>query len=596
MRIKLGFISFLLFVGCLTFAQDGAKLTATTSKTKMGIHQRVRIEYNINKQGADNFALPEFKNFEVVGGPSTSVSQSWINGKSTYSQGYTYILKPTKIGTFTLPPGTIEYNGKTLSSNTVVIDVVSEDEIPKDPNDPSFIASQNLHLVTEISKRNPYLGEPIYVEYRLYFTRNIGLSSGWNFKEIPQYEGFWNHDIEFDQNELKETTYKGQPYRYVVLKKALLIPQKSGKLNIEPFNLDINVQVPTGRADFFGNPILRNVTHSTHSKTQRIKVKELPLEGKPANFSGAVGDFELLVSLTKDILRANESTQLKTTVKGRGNLQLFDLPKIETPVELEVYTPERKENVAIRSNGISGSITDSYTIVPEYRGKYKIPEISFSYFSLKEKKYKTITNKALVIDVAEGKALPGGVSQNVAEAPQAQVQQKVTVNKDNNFQYISTKTNFKPIVKKDFYRSKLYYFLLLFPFFMIPLGILLGYIKEKRDKDVVGQRLRNADKKARKFLAQAKKQMDKKEGFYIALEKALHNFLKAKLNIETTEISKERITEILEEKNVSPETIKAFISVLNDCDFARYAPTNEAMMQQDYEKAKDVITQIDKQI
>lgn len=576
-------------------AQDGISLITKVSKRKVGVNQRLRIEFIVNKQGADNFEPPDFQNFDIIAGPSSSISQSWVNGKSSYSQGYIYIIKPKRLGVFTLPKATIEYNGKTVYSNEVVVTVVSEAEMPKDPNDPSHIASENVHVVTEISNRNPYVGEPIYVVYKLYFSHNVGLSGDWRVKEIPQYNGFWNHVIDVDNNELKNVTYKGESYRSLTLKKALLIPQKSGKLVIDPMNMDITVNVPTGRGDFFGNAITRNISHTTTSSSKTVTVKPLPTEGKPIGFTGAVGDFDFLISASKDILRANETTQIKVEVSGKGNLKLFELPKIETPAELEVYTPERSDKVQITTRGVSGKITDSYTVVPEYKGKYKIPKVSFSYFSLKDKVYKTITTDPLYIDVAEGKALPNGAVINQQESTQTTAQ-KVVVSEDNNFKYIRTKTVFKPVNREDFFQSKLFYFLLFLPFIAIPIGLYIGFTKEKRDQDVVGKRQRKADKLARKFLSQAKKQLGNKEAFYIALEKALHNYLKAKLTIETTDISKERITEILQERKVELLIIKDFIDVLNDCDFARYTPSNHTMMQRDFDKAKGVITKMDKQL
>ena len=468
--------------------------------------------------------------------------------------------------------------------------MLHESEIPKDPNDPYFIASQNLHLSTEISNTNPYVGEGIYVVYKLYFSHNIGFSD-WRINGIPQYNGFWNQDFKVKKPEVKNTTYNDEKYRYIVLKRALLIPQKSGKLSIDPISMDITVNVPTGRGDFFGNAITQRVKYSTSSGKKTVKVKDLPFENKPANFTGAVGNFDFMISTTKDILRANETTEIKVQVSGKGNLKLFEIPKIETPEALEVYTPEHKETVNTTLSGLSGKIVDSYTVVPEFKGKYKIPEISFSYFSLKDKSYKTIVTEPLIIDVTEGKSLPGGI---VSEATSAAKQ--IVISSDKNFRYIHHKTTFEPKQREVFFQSKLFYTLLFLPFLAIPIGIFIGRKKAKRDGDVVGKRLRKADKLAKKYLSQARKQLGKKEAFYISLEKALHNFLKATLNIETSDISKEKITKILLNKGVDSETVKEFVGVLDDCDFARYTPTTNTMMKEEFNKAKMAIAKIDKQI
>jgi|TARA_B110000091_G_scaffold171417_1_gene184371 hypothetical protein len=584
---KISILFFALFSIATVLAQE-VELKTTVSKNKLGVSQRLRIEFMVNKQGADNFEAPDFKNFKVVGGPSSSINQSWVNGKASYSQAYIYIIKPKRVGTFTIPSATIEYKGKKVTSNTVKVIVVSASEVPENPNDPSYIASQNVHLTTEISKGSPYVGEGIYVVYKLYFSEKVGLSD-WRMNEVPQYNGFWNQDIEVPKIEAKNVEYQGKKYRSIILKKALLIPQKSGKLSIDPIDMDITVNVPTGRGDFFGNAITRRVNYSTGSSKRNVNVKDLPILGKPESFTGAVGEYDFSVSASKDVLRANETTQINVQVSGKGNIKLFEIPKIITPNELEVYTPERKEKVRTNSKGLLGKISDSYTVVPEYKGKYKIPEVEFSYFDPNQEKYITITSEPLIIDVVQGKSLP---NQNQTDIPSKQT----TVTATNNFRYIQHKTSFESMKKQDFFKSNLFYMLLLLPFLAIPIGIFIGKKKAERDSDVTGNRLRKADKLARKYLSQAKKELGKKETFYLALEKALHNFLKARLNIETTDISKERITEILQQRNVDETTINEFVEVLNDCDFARYTPTTNVMMQKEFDKAKKVITKIDKQV
>lgn len=590
MRFKIFYILFIAFVSFAGFAQNDIEFTATVSKNKLGVHQKFKIEYTINKQGADHFELPDFQNFEVLAGPSSSINQSWINGKVSYHQSYIFILKPKKIGVFNLPMASIEYRGRRKRSNIVTMTVLSQDEIPKDPNDPYFIASENVHLVAEISNEKPYVGEGIYVVYKLYFSEKIGFSD-WRINGIPQYNGFWNQDIEVKKAKVQNTTFKGEKYRYIILKRALLIPQKSGELPIDPITMDIAVNVPTGRGDFFGNAISRRVNYSTTSGKRKVRVKGLPLENKPSGFNGAVGDFDFMITATRDILRANETTQVNVKVSGKGNLKLFELPKIETPKELEVYTPEHSEKVKTTLRGLTGSISDSYTIVPEFKGKYKIQEVSFSYFSLKEKSYKTITTEPLFIDVTDGKAIAGTVV-----AGENTIIKQTVVATDTDFRYIHHKTTFSIKEPKQFFKSNLFYILLFLPFLAIPIGIFVGNKKTKRAGDITGNRLRRANKLARKYLSRAKKNLGKKETFYVSLEKALHNYLKATLNIETSDISKENIAAILTTRNVDSETVSDFITVLNDCDFARYTPTTDTMMREEYEKAKRVIAKIDKQI
>ena len=563
-----------------------AAFTASLSKNKLGVNQRVKIIFSINKQGADNFSPPSFKNFKVVAGPSQSINQSWINGKVTFSQSYTYILQPKNMGTYTLPGATIELNGEKLTSNTLKVTVSEAVEIPQDPNDPQYIASQNVHLVAEISKSKPYVGQGIYVEYKLYVSDNISVKD-FNVTESPQYNGFWNQDINIKTLKIKNGTYNGENYRYIVLKKALLIPTKSGKLSIEPMKMDILIGVPTGRGDFFGNPITRNIQKAFSSPQKTISVKELPLAGKPENFTGAVGDYDFKITASRNDLKANESSQIKVSVSGKGNLKLFEIPTIVTPKELEVFTPEHKENIRTTLSGLRGNVSDLYSIVPQYKGKYKIPKVAFSFFSLKENAYKTITTEDLYVNVLEGKEIP--------ETPTNTVKKDVTLT-GNNFRYIQSSTTLAPIAKEDFFGSNLFYLLLLLPLISIPIGVIIFNKTTERNNDLIGVKQRKADRLAKKYLSEAKKQLGEKEAFYIALEKALHNYLKAKLQVETSDISKDKITQILESKQVDKINIQAFITVLDDCDFARFTPITDVMMHDEFEKAKQVITALDKQL
>ena len=351
--------------------------------------------------------------------------------------------------------------------------------------------------------------------------------------------------------------------------------------------MEVAIGVPTGRGDFFGNPITKNIRKEFASAKRIIRSKELPMEGKPANFTGAVGDYSFTVKTDKSVLKANESSQIKVVVKGKGNLKLFELPKVVVPKELEVYTPERKESIRILSSGISGSISDLYTVVPQFKGKYKIPNISFSFFNPIQKEYKTITTEDLIVAVLEGKEL-------VMTAPDA-VQKQGTKITGKNFRYIQTKSKFTASKNVDFFLSKWFYLLLLFSFISVPIGIFIAKKNKERNSDIVGNKLRRAERLAKKYLSEAAKQLGKKEAFYESLERALHNYLKAKLGIETLEISKEKIAQILKEKKVSDVTITQFMEVLKDCDFARYAPSTSVEMEQEYEKAKRIIIELDKQ-
>ena len=588
MKLKFYITTFISLLALVTAAQD-ATLIAKVSKNKLGINQRLKIEFSINKQGSDQFTPPKFTNFKVVGGPSQSVSQSWVNGKVSFSQSYTYIIQPKRKGELTIGTASVKISGKNIKSKPIKIIVLDAVDIPKNPNDPNYIAQQNIHLVAEISKTKPYVGEGIYVEYRLYVSENVSVYN-YGVTEAPKYNGFWNQEIKIKgQSPVKIGKYNGEDYRYVVLQKALLIPTKTGKLTIDPMKMEVVIGVPTGRSDFFGNVITRNVRKEFASAKKIIRPNNLPLEGKPANFSGAVGNFNFNVAISKEILKANESSQIKVAISGKGNLKLFELPEVITPDELEKYQPERNERVRVNSSGISGSVSDLYTIVPQYKGKYKIPNVSFSYFNPKEKKYHTIVTDDLFVDVLEGKELKPVVDTN-------SIRKQNVTSTGNNFRYIQTKTSLEVIDTSDFFKSNLFYILFLLPLFAIPIGIVIAKNNQKRNNDLVGNKQRKAERLAKKYLSEAKKQLGEKEPFYEALERALHNYLKAKLGIETADISKEKITDILKNKSIETKTINQFIEVLEHSDMARYSQITTTEMEAEFERAKQVIVQLDKQL
>ena len=577
-----------LFLSASIFAQD-IEFNTKVSKNRLGVNERLRLTFSLNKQGADNFKLPELKDFKIVAGPMTGSSFTSVNGRMSFEQSYTYTIQPRRQGVLTIPSASANFNGEIIKTKPIKITVTKAVEIPKDPNDPRFLAAQNIHLVAEVSNANPYVGESISVVYKLYVDVNSVSVRNTRETESPAFNGFWNQNIEVKGLGAKDGTYNGKKVRYVIVRKTVLIPQKSGKLIIDPMKMEVDVSVPVGRRDFFGNMISRSVSYNAISTRRTINVKSLPEANKPSDFSGAVGDFDFNVTSNKEVLKSNESAQIKVEVSGKGNLKLIELPAIETPNGLEQYEPEHKENIRTNLSGLSGRIYDQYTIVPQFRGKYKIPPLSFSYFSLKEKDYKTITNDALVLNVNEGKPM---IDENTSNTLKKDV-----VATSSSIRFISSATSLVTAKnKKDFLGSNLFYILLALPLLTIPIGIFIGKKKRERDGDIVGNKRRKADRLARKYLSEAKKQLGNQEAFYIALEKALHNYLKAKLQVETSDISKERIAEILRNKTVDEVTITNFVKVLDDCDYARYTPTTNVMMQEEFEKAKSVITKIDKQL
>ena len=570
-------------------AQEEITFELKLSKEKLGINERLRAEFTMNKDG-DNFNPPSFEGFKVVMGPSQSIASSWINGKRTYSKTYTYILVPTARGRFTIKQATIEINGETYKTLSKTVEVTAAVDKPNDQKTVDDVADESLHLVAEVSKGNPYLNEAVTVIYKLYVSPNINVT---NYRSLdsPKYNDFWSQDIPVTKHTAQNGTYKGKPYRYVVLKRVVLYPQKSGKLEIEPLSLEIFVDVPTNRRDFFGGRIYTQTSKTVSAGRRTLMVKSLPEAGKPANFGGAVGDFKFQVTSSKKRLNASESLQAKVEVSGKGNLKLFQLPEPELPSSLEVYEPEYKENVRTNLSGMEGKVANNYTVVPSFRGKYPIPSISFSYFNPKTSRYVTLNSEEINIEVLEG---PAG-NNTVSPVP-SNANKQLVVPTGKQFHFIKLRPNLTKIGTDYFFGSNTFYILLFAPILLIPIAVFSFKKREAIASDIEGNKIKRANRLAKKYLSTAKRELGNKEAFYVALEKGLHNYLKAKLKIETSEFSKEKITSILDEKRVDSLDIEGFISLLTNCEMARYSPFSDVQMQQDYEKASEVISKLDKQL
>ena len=583
MKLKFLILSILFFTGLSLQAQ--VRFEAKVSKNKLGVNERLRVDFEMNQDG-DNFRPPSFDGFTVVGGPNQAVSNRWINGDRTYSKTYSYYLQPNSRGRKTIAQAEITVDDKVYKTTPVDVEVTAAVEKPTDGDDSELIASDNLHLVAEVSDATPYLNEGITVVYKLYVSPRISVS---NFREVdsPKFSDFWSQNIEIRELRPENGEYRGEPYRYVVLKKAVLYPQKTGELELEPLTLSVSVDVPSDRRDIFGSRIYKTINKTVAAGTRTIDVKPLP-DGKPAGFTGAVGKFSMDVSTTKEKLKASESLEAKVEIRGNGNLNLFELPALEVPSSLEMYSPERIENVTTTLNGKQGSIIDNYTIVPTRKGQYPIKPLNFSYFDPQSETYKSLSSQEIVIEVEEGPATGGNVIAG---------NNRQSVNlPSEQFRFIKTSTNLKPLDQQAFFRSWTFWGSLFLPFAAIPLFILFGKRRDAKAADVTGNRRKKADRLARKYLSEAKKNLGDQQSFYESLERAMHNYLKAKLHIQTAEMSKERISEILREKNVADETSTEFIEVLKSCEFARYTPASNTAQHEDYEKAVKVISKLDKDL
>ena len=566
------------------YAQQ-VEFTAEVSKNQLGANERLRIEFTMNRNG-DNFTPPNFQGFTVVMGPSQSISNSWINGVRTFSQSYIYILQPTSKGKHTIGAATVDIEGHTYRTKPIEITVTGEVQNPSIDKNSNDVARESFFLLAEVSKPNPYLNEAVTVIYKLYVGNQIALNS-LEWLTTPKYPNFWSQDLKMQQYEIDNCNYQGKPYRCITVKKVVLYPQKTGVLTLEPLTMDAALSVPTGQRDFFGRPYYEEVSRRVTSGNRTLNVKELPQEGKPDSFGGAVGDFSFNVTTNKLTLKANESLQLKVEVSGSGNLKLFDLPKPIFPSSLEVYAPEQKDDINTTLQGMNGRVEHTYTIVPEYKGKYPVAGLTFSYFNPVTQKYITVKTDDLLIDVTEGPAADSNTTANSDTS---------ATPTDNSFTPAQTNAQLQPIGKRSFFGSAGYYLWSLLPLLIIPIVLLWWRAQQRRAGDIEGNKVRVANRLAKKYLGEAKRKLGDKATFYEALERALHNYLKAKLKIETAEMSKDTISELLLQRQADEATVSQFIKLLANCEMARYAQHSEAAMERDFEDAVEVISGLDKQM
>ncbi|WP_339890132.1 BatD family protein [uncultured Flavobacterium sp.] len=583
------FLIFAILIQYTAFAQ--VKFEAVTDKDIYALNEKILLTYIINNDG-DNFDPPRLDGFRVEGpsiskGKNTSITivNGKVNSRREIFTQLNFFLTPKSKGTFTIQPATIEYEGVIYKSNPVVVKIVDAIQMPVDPNDPLAQVGEGVFLVADISKQNPYVNEPVTVVYKVYFDPRYGVN---NVRETenPAYNGFWSQFQDMKNLKAVLAKYNGKDYAMVEWRKVILYPLEAGNKNLDPLTITMDVNVPVRRTSYSESPY-QTVRKTISAGARAINVKPLPEVNKPIDFKGAVGDFAFKIVPSKKQVKYGESLDLVVEVSGKGNLKLFELPKLELPSAFDVFEPKHNEEVNTPLSGMIGKISDTYTIVPQTKGKYPIKPLVFSYFDLKSNSYKTISSEEFIIDVIDGPGL-ATVASNDPE--------KQDITKSETFQFINRKTNFEPINKSTPFGSNIYYSLLLLPLCFIPI---LFIVKRKTDEyvsDEYGNKIRMNNKLAKKYLGEAKKQLGNKVPFYLAIEKALHNFLKAKLNIETSEMDKENIQLLLVQKNASQESVANFINIMKSAEFARYAPSSDDTMKLDFEKAVESISLLEKEL
>ena len=554
------------------------KFDVSVSKSKLGLNERLRVDFVMNQNG-DNFSPPKFENFQIIGGPNQSIKTSYVNGERSFSKTYSYFLKPLKKGTLQISQASIEIDNETYKS--LPIEVTITDSV-KQPSDAvtQYYNDDDIELRALISKGSPFLNEPITVVYKLYYKAPINISDA-RETETPKFKDFWSQTIKIPQLKVQREVYKGQNYNVVEWRKVVLYPQRVGELEISPLSLNLVLDVPTDKRDFFGNVIYDQTSQLISTGMRRINVKNLPNQGKPDSFTGAVGEFEFDVILNKNSLRATESFQAELKIKGSGNLKLFDLPNILVPNSMELFEPEREELINTSLSGMSGSISKLFTVIPRFQGNFPIEEVEFSYFNPETEKYKILKSPRLTIDVFDGPALSNSISNNNSNI----------ITADDSFRFIKIKGNLKEIKNDIFFESKLFYALVASPFAFL-LSLLAFTIYRRKRKESSYELIRIEERQINKMIDSAKDAIGDKILFYDKIEKAIIKSLIVKFSIRMESLNKDKIQQIGLEKGLLRNDITLIIKLIENCEKAKYSQSSDSIMNKDLENARKAINSI----
>ena len=600
-------ILFFILISTVIGAWADEKITFTANAPEVVVSgDQFRLSFTVNTQKVRDFRAPTIKDFEVLMGPSRSVQSSTHidNGKvtSVNSITFTYILMAGKEGTYKIPGATIVADGDNYASNSVEIKVLPPDQSSGSSNNSSAqssrnqvnsgkISNQELFMMATANKTNVYEQEAILLTYKVYTQVNLTGLRG----DVPDLKGFHTQEVELPQQKTFTLEhYNGRNYNTTVWRQFVLFPQQTGKIEIPSVTFEGTITQRMASSDPFdiftgGNVI--NIQKNLVTPKLSINVKELP-EGKPANFSGGVGEFTLSSSINTQELKTNDAVTIKLVISGTGNMKLISTPEVDFPKDFEIYDPKVDNKFNLTREGLSGNKVIEYLAIPRHAGTYTIPAIEFSYFDLKSQSYKTLKTDAYTLNVAKGE----GNSEQVISSFINKEDLKVL---GQDIRYI--KTGETHLTKKDdyFFGSMNYYLWYLIPLILF-ITFMVVYRKQAMENaNVAKVRTKKANKVATKRMKNAGKLLAEKksEAFYDEVLKAMWGYISDKLSMPVSQLSKDNIEEELQKHQVADELIKEFINNLNECEFARYAPGNQdEKMDKIYSSAIDVISKMENSI
>ena len=573
--------------------------------------ERFRISYKFNTQKVKDFRAPSMKGFEVLMGPSRSTYSNTqiVNGSMQSESGvtFTYVLLASEPGDYNIPGATATANGNQAISNALKIKVlppdtpagsVSSSSTGQSGNASSSnnqsVSNQEVFVTANVTKTKVYEQEAFMLTYKIY-----SLESRMTLENVrlPDFKGFHQQEIERPTHATwTQEHYKGRNYFTIVYRQFVLFPQQSGELTIDPARFDVAIEKVVRSADPFDaffNGGSNVVAVKKAVSTPAIKIDVLPLpSGKPADFSGAVGDFSISSTINTQELKTNDAITLKLIISGTGNMKLIGNPDVKFPESFEVYEPKVDNQMRLTSTGLTGNKVVEYLAIPRHAGDYTIPPVSFSYFDLKSKSYKTLTTQAYPVQVEKGAGNADNVVANFTNKEDLKILgEDIRFIKLNNVELLPR--------NEFFFGSWIYWLCYIVPFLAFALFFIFHYKQAKENANVAKVRTKKANKVAVKRMKVAGKLLaeNKKELFYDEVLKALWGYVSDKLNIPVARLSKSNVEDKLHKRGVNDELIKEFIDALNECEFARYAPGDEnKAMDNVYATSLNVITKMENSI
>ena len=599
---------------CATFAQGVEFKASAPAQVIMG--KPFQLTYTVNQRAKD-LRAPEFEDFDYVAGPYTSQSSStsFVNGKrtSSFALTYTYTLMANKEGTFMIPPATIKVDGSQYSSNGVRITVLPPDQPtqtsaasqPRNTNQSSATSQQrennqtsaeNIFMRTLVSKTKVHEQEVILLSYKLYFA-GVDVAQMTNNTRLPEFKGFLKQELEMGEIQTELEHYNGRNYQTAVLYRALLFPQRSGDLVIEPAQFEAilrvqnRAQVRSIFDDFFGS--YTTVSKQLVAPKVTIHVASLPTE-KPAGFSGGVGQFSINSTISSTNLQANEAVTLKLTVQGTGNMKLLKTLAVDWPEGFEVYDPKVTNNFQNTTAGVSGTKTIEYLAIPRAGGTYTLPPVQFSYYDPQADSYKTLTTPEYTIQVARTATEETSATVVNNYVQKEDIQQLGT---DIRYIYTGDLERGARIQKQGqvTFGSWLFWLWYIMPTLLAAVLFIVFRKQIKENADITRVRYKKANKIAQRRLKNAERLLkeNQKEQFYEEIERAAWTYLSDRLSVPTAQLGKENIAQILAAKSVSEDIIKQLLHVLSTAEFARYAPISDHAMQDIYDDTTKIINQLE---